>query len=66
MLILWRNFMSPQTETKTSSGFKAGVKDYRLFWFAMLLKFFLFFTYFVSLLVMLSLEYFSKLIFANI
>ena len=22
--------MSPQTETKTSAGFKAGVKDYRL------------------------------------
>ena len=31
MLIIWRKFMSPQTETKTSSGFKAGVKDYRLF-----------------------------------
>lgn len=23
--------MSPQTETKTGAGFKAGVKDYRLF-----------------------------------
>ena len=25
--------MAPQTETKTSSGFKAGVKDYRLTYF---------------------------------
>lgn len=25
--------MSPQTETKTGAGFKAGVKDYRLFGF---------------------------------
>ncbi|KAK2981284.1 hypothetical protein RJ640_006985 [Escallonia rubra] len=27
---LLEGFMSPQTETKTSVGFKAGVKDYKL------------------------------------
>ncbi|MCD7459951.1 hypothetical protein HAX54_042394 [Datura stramonium] len=26
----WEGFMSPQTETKVSVGFKAGVKEYKL------------------------------------
>jgi hypothetical protein len=55
--------MSPQTETKTSSGFKAGVKDYRLFWFDRLFKNFVdLFSNFMFLGIVIFFFEFSKLI----